>query len=158
MTDELSAGADLLYYLGHGGQYVWRVGPTDFQRQKDLFTPTQVRQLTNAGRYPIITCSSCYTTSFDGPEALGELLVTAPRAGALALIGTTWKSTVYEDHAFNIRLMRGLLDPEKYPRLGDSFLLAKRAHPPVRPTDTDGHAFTLLGDPAVLTRLAAEEK
>jgi hypothetical protein len=158
MTEELSSGADLLYYLGHGGQYVWRVGPTDFQRQKDLFTPKEVRKLRNAGRYPIITCSSCYTTSFDGPEALGEVLVTAARAGAIALIGTTWKSTVYEDHAFNVRLMQALLDVKQNPRLGDAFLKAKRAYPPARPTDVDGHAFTLLGDPAVLTRIPEPQK
>jgi hypothetical protein len=154
MTDEISAGADFLYYLGHGGQYVWRVGPTDFSRQKDLFTPAQVRQLRNSGRYPIITCSSCYTTSFDGPESLGESLILAPRAGAVALIGTTWKSTVYEDHAFNVRLMQAVMDGKSHPRIGDAFLKAKQATPPRNPTDTDAHAFTLLGDPALLVRMA----
>jgi hypothetical protein len=61
---------------------------------------------------------------------------------------------VYEDHAFNIRLMQGILDAETNPRLGDAFLQAKRAYPPRRPTDIDGHAFTLLGDPALLTRIS----
>jgi hypothetical protein len=54
--------------------------------------------------------------------------------------------------------MQALLDVKQNPRLGDAFLKAKRAYPPARPTDVDGHAFTLLGDPAVLTRIPEPQK
>lgn len=149
LTEELDDGVQLLYYVGHGGLRVWRVGPVDFEKQKDLFTPKDVVMLRNSGRYPIISCASCYTTSFENEFSIGESFVIQPHAGAIALIGTPWKSTVYEDHAFNVKFFAYYLD-KSVVRVGDAFLKAKLAMVPPNAVDyVDLQTFTLLGDPCV---------
>lgn len=149
LRKEFEEGIGLLYYVGHGGSFVWRVGPTDFARQKDLFTPADVAKLKHKGHYPIVACSSCYTTSFDADYSLGEALLLQPDGGAIALIGTPWKSTVYEDHAFNRELFKQYRDRENT-RLGDIFLKAKQNTTHNRDTNTvDFQSFTLLGDPCL---------
>jgi hypothetical protein len=148
LRDQIDDGVQLLYYVGHGGAMVWRVGPTDYTRQKDLFTPTNVRQLTNKEHYPIVACSSCYTTSFDYDFSIGESFVLAPEKGSIAVIGTPWKSTVYEDHNFNKVFFEKYLD-KNIERLGDAFLAAKRVLRPAREELVDTQSFTLLGDPCL---------
>lgn len=148
LHDEITSGVQLVYYVGHGGSFVWRVGPVDFKQQKDLFTPAEVATLTNEGRYPIITCSSCYTTSFDNELSLGEAFVLRPRGGCIAMIGTPWKSTVYEDHQFNRKFLDAYVDA-KTERLGDAFFAAKKALRPQRDDMVDFQTFTLLGDPCL---------
>lgn len=148
LMNALNKGAQLVYYVGHGGAMVWRVGPVDFARQKDLFTPKEVRQLTNHGHYPVVVCASCYTTSFDQPESIGEALVNQPGGGAIAVIGAPWKATVQESHDFNRLFFKYYFDPT-VKTIGDASLLAHREHIP----ENQGHAlfnsFTLLGDPCL---------
>lgn len=152
LSDEISSGIQLLYYIGHGGAMVWRVGPVDFSKQKDLFTPKDIAGLTNRLHYPIIIASSCYTTSFDYTLSLGEAFLLKPQGGAIAIIGTPWKSTVYEDHAFNVKFLENYVNPANT-RLGEAFLKAKRAMAPVGRDVADFQTFTLLGDPCLrLTR------
>lgn len=149
LRDEINKGVQLLYYVGHGGTLVWRVGPVDFKQQKDLFTPREIETLTNSNHYPIVTCSSCYTTSFDNDLSIGESFVLQPKGGAIALIGTPWKSTVYEDHAFNDKFFGFYFDTTKQ-RLGDVFYATKTAMR--RKGDSnqvDYQTFTLLGDPCL---------
>ncbi|MGI8906727.1 MAG: C25 family cysteine peptidase [Candidatus Sumerlaeaceae bacterium] len=148
LDQEFNSGIQMLYYVGHGGAAVWRVGPTDFTKQKDLFTPKDVARLHNAGHYPIIAASSCYTTSFDYTFSLGEALILQPQAGAIAIVGAPWKSTVYEDHAFNKKFFERYLDPQ-IKTLGEAFVGTKRHFAPVKPEQVDSQTFTLLGDPCL---------
>lgn len=143
----IDSGLQLLYYVGHGGGFVWRVGPTDFKLQKDLFTPAEVRKLTNTEHYPVITCSSCYTTSFDLQESLGEALIFQPEGGSIAVVGTPWKSTVYEDHSFNKEFIAAYTRPQNK-RLGDAFLTAKKKSE-VTGAQPNVQAFIMLGDPCL---------
>ena len=148
IREEIDAGVQLIYYVGHGGAFVWRVGPIDFKQQKDLFTPADVAKLRNAGRYPLIVCSSCYVTSFDNQFSLGEAFVLQPQAGGIAIVGTPWKTGVYENHAFNEHLLRAYGDLANK-RLGDIFMVAKRATRPPNPDVVDFQTFTMLGDPCL---------
>lgn len=141
-------GVQLLYYIGHGGAFVWRVGPVDYARQKDLFTPADVASLRNALHYPIILASSCYTTAFDADFSIGEAFLLQPRAGAIAVIGSPWKSSVYEDHAFNARFLEKYVSP-KFQRLGEAYQAAKEAQRPKDDSYVDVQTFTLLGDPTL---------
>ena len=148
LRDELDSGVRMLYYVGHGGAMVWRVGPTDFKAQKDLFTPKDIRALANHGMYPIVLASSCYTTSFDGEESLGETFVMEPGKGAIAVIGTPWKATVYDGHNFNKQLIDKYFEPSTK-RLGDAFLHAKQALRPANDQTVEFQDYTLLGDPCL---------
>lgn len=148
LREQLESGVQLVYYVGHGGARVWRVGPVDYKRQKDLFTPADALLLHNRAHYPIIVCSSCYTTSFDYYSSLGQTFVLQPEAGGIAIVGTPWKSTVYDDHSFNSMFFDAYLNP-KTQRLGDAFLHAKQANRPRNPDQVDFQSFTLLGDPCL---------
>lgn len=148
LRDEIDTGTQLIYYVGHGGAFVWRVGPTDYKQQKDLFTPADVARLRNAPRYPLIVCSSCYVTSFDNRYSLGEAFILQPHAGGIAIVGTPWKTGVYENHAFNEKLLDAYTDASAV-RLGDIFMMAKRATRPAGPDVIDFQTFTILGDPCL---------
>jgi hypothetical protein len=148
LREEINSGVQALYYIGHGGAWVWRVGPTDYARQKDLFSPNDIALLQNRKHYPVISASSCYTTSFDYQYGIGEAFVLQPHAGAIAVIGTPWKGTVYEGHMFNMHFYEQYLDP-KTERLGEAFAAAKDRMRPARDDQVDAQTFTLLGDPCL---------
>ncbi|MBX7244878.1 MAG: hypothetical protein K1X53_05230 [Candidatus Sumerlaeaceae bacterium] len=148
LRDEITSGIQILYYVGHGGSFVWRVGPTDYKQQKDLFTPADVGKLDNHGHYPIVVASSCYTTSFNEVESLGEALIMAPDKGAIAVLGTPWKATVYESHSFNIKLLEYYLD-KTFKRLGDVFLASKKTLRTNQDEIAEFQTFTLIGDPCL---------
>jgi len=148
LCDEFDSDVQLVYYVGHGGSFVWRVGPVDFQRQKDLFTPADVARLNNAGKYPIILCSSCYTTSFDQSKSLGEALLLSAERGGIALIGSPWKATVQESHVFNSQVFNFYFK-DGVKRLGDACLLAHQAITPAGQVLPAYQSFTLLGDPCL---------
>lgn len=148
LRESIDAGLQVLYYIGHGGAFVWRVGPVDYSQQKDLFTPADVAQLHNALHYPIILASSCYTTAFDAQYSIGEAFLLQPRAGAIAVIGSPWKSSAYEDHAFNLKLL-GNYCAMRGARLGDVYQRTKDAQRPKDDSYVDVQTFTLLGDPTL---------
>src|SRR5581483_5524171 len=52
----LDAGDLIVHFMGHGGQYIWRVGPIG-----DLFNLDDVSALTNAGRYPLVLAMTCFS-------------------------------------------------------------------------------------------------
>ncbi|MEI7632970.1 MAG: C25 family cysteine peptidase [bacterium] len=149
LRDEINSGVQIIYYVGHGGSFVWRVGPIDFKLQKDLFTPADVAKLNNSQHYPIITCSSCYITSFDNEFSLGEAFLIKPHGGAIAVIGTPWKSAIYDDHEFNRHFFNLYINPSTE-RLGDAFYGAKKALRPANHEQADFQTFTLLGDPCLM--------
>ncbi len=146
LQDEINSGVQLMYYVGHGGSLVWRVGPTDFAKQKDLFTPDDVAKLTNKNHYPLIVCASCYTTAFDQPKSIGEALVNQPDGGAIAVIGASWKATVQDSHAFNRHLFKSYFDPSVR-TMGEASLLAHREYIPADQERALYNSFTFLGDP-----------
>lgn len=148
LLNAFNKGAQLVYYVGHGGAMVWRVGPVDFARQKDLFTPKEVRRLTNQGHYPVVVCASCYTTSFDQPESIGEALVNQPSGGAIAVIGAPWKATVQESHDFNRHFFKYYFSPA-VKTIGEASLKAHRDHIPENQSHALFNSFTMLGDPCL---------
>lgn len=144
----IDSGVQMVYYLGHGGSFVWRFGPTDYRHQKDLFTPAHIKRLNNKDHYPVIVCSSCYVTSFDNKLSLGESFLVEPDRGSVAVVGTPWKTSVSDSHDFNMHMFEAYPDLN-YGRLGDIFMHAKRATKPISPSVIDYQTFTILGDPAL---------
>lgn len=155
LREAIDAGIEMLYYVGHGGAMVWRVGPTDYKSQKDLFTPKDIAALKNRS-YPVIAATSCYTTSFDFDLSQGEAFVLQPGGGAIAVIGAPWKGTVHDGHNFNHRFIEAYFKPETA-RLGEAMLFAKKSVRTAFRNWIDFQTYTLLGDPCLLTTRYLEE-
>ncbi len=151
LREAINRGLQVFYYIGHGGAFVWRVGPVDYSLQKDLFTPRDVAQLRNALHYPIILASSCYTTAFDTQFSIGEAFIFQPRGGAIAIIGSPWKSSAYEDHSFNVRFLENYCKAASlgFHRLGEVYQRTKDAQRPRDDSYVDVQTFTMLGDPTL---------
>ncbi|OPZ09694.1 MAG: Lys-gingipain W83 precursor [candidate division BRC1 bacterium ADurb.BinA292] len=150
----LNGGCDLVYFAGHGSYWEWRTGAEDMASQTDMLTNAHVRELTNAGRYPLIFSATCYSSLFDSPgyahptnnewvdSGIGTYLVEAPGRGGIACIGHVGESLVLASHKFILRMIESMRE-QNVVRLGDAFLAAKRES-----VGVPYLGITLIGDPA----------
>jgi hypothetical protein len=151
LVDGIDKGCSILYYIGHGGAFVWRVGPTDYEKQHDLFTIDNVQRLKNKNRYPVVLATSCYSASFDNERSIGETFLMEPEKGACAVVATGWKSMAHNDHFFHGFMMRGI-ELKENDRIGDAFVWAKKQVLDAKKTSSPEicESMILLGDPAML--------
>jgi Peptidase family C25 len=139
LKQNLDAGNLLVHFLGHGGQFIWRVGPIG-----DLFSLEDVSALRNADRYPMVLAMTCFSAPFDHPtdDSIGELFLREPDKGAVAVFAASWSN--WPNPAYSKPLIDNLLTPGL--SIGDAIVKTK-AH-------IDDHIFVemynLLGDPAVV--------
>jgi Peptidase family C25/Propeptide_C25 len=96
VRDSFNAGRLLGVYSGHGGTYSWADGPP--------FSQTDVRNLTNAGMYPIVWSFACITGSYYESECFVETWVREEDAGAVAMWGSSVNSYWTEDDILEKRL------------------------------------------------------
>ncbi len=136
---DLDKGNLLVHFIGHGGQYIWRVGPIG-----DLFTLDDVSALKNVGRYPMVLAMTCFSAPFDHPteDSIGERFLREPDRGAVAVFAASWKNW---PNAENSRvLIQELLKPGV--SIGDAIVNVK--------SKTSDRVFVemynLLGDPALV--------
>ena len=112
----------------------------------DLFSPRNVEQLTNRGKYPLVLALTCYTNSFDNPlkQTIGESLILAPKRGAVGVISASWRGTLQNEFPLASAILKEL---RENPRLtvGEALVAAKRA---VHRSENT-HGVCLLGDPAL---------
>ncbi|MDD5570917.1 MAG: C25 family cysteine peptidase [Bacteroidales bacterium] len=87
------SGACIINYTGHGGIDKW-VNPA--------FTNSDVNNLTNAGRYPLMIGNCCLSNKFDEPLCFGEALMRADNKGAIGYIGASNNSYWDEDYYFSV--------------------------------------------------------
>lgn len=142
LKHDLDKGNVLVHFLGHGGQFIWRVGPIG-----DLFTLKDVDALTNAGKYPMVLSMTCFSAPFDHPteDSIGERFLRDPDKGAIAFFGASWMN--WPDPVNSKALIERLLTPGE--AIGDAILAVKRqATDPVFV-----QMYNLLGDPAVALTL-----
>ena len=147
----LNEGSLVTVFIGHGGGAVWEVGPTysgsegDFH--KPLFDSERVRQMTNGDKLPLVCSMTCFTNDFDNPslpQSLGETFVHSP-GGAIAVLGTSWRSSGDDNSNFLRRFMTAVRDRKPGERLGDYVLRAKLdLNRPLTHMN-----YLLLGDPAL---------
>ncbi len=149
LLSAINAGCGLLYFAGHGGHYVWRMG--EATEESSLFTKEDMASLTNRGQYPIGFTSTCFSNLFDATprpyytadSGVGVYFVEAANSGGVALIGHTGKVTLMAGHQFCERVMRAMVE-EGVARLGAAFLAAKQQYnAPVH------RGIALIGDPAL---------
>ncbi len=139
LRNDLDAGNLLVHFLGHGGSYIWRVGPMG-----DLFSLDDVSKLTNAGRYPMVLAMTCFSAPFDNPsdDSIGERFLREANRGAIAVFAASWKNSPNPEYSKD--LITQLLKPGN--AIGDAIVAAK-----ARIADQDFvEMYNLLGDPALV--------
>ena len=106
LRQDLDAGNLLVHFLGHGGQYIWRVGPIG-----DLFSLDDVSALKNVGRYPMVLAMTCFSAPFDHPteDSIGERFLRESDKGAVAVFAASWSN--WPDPAHSKALVEALLKP-----------------------------------------------
>ncbi|HXD84668.1 MAG TPA: C25 family cysteine peptidase [Rudaea sp.] len=142
LKHDLDKGNVLVHFLGHGGQFIWRVGPIG-----DLFTLEDVDALANAGMYPMVLSMTCFSAPFDHPteDSIGERFLRDPGKGAIAFFGASWMN--WPDPVNSKMLIERLLTPGE--TIGDAILAVK--HKATDPVFMQ--MYNLLGDPAVALSL-----
>jgi hypothetical protein len=142
LKHDLDKGNVLVHFLGHGGQFIWRVGPIG-----DLFTLDDVDALTNAGRYPMVLSMTCFSAPFDHPteDSIGERFLRDPGKGAIAFFGASWMN--WPNPVNSRAMIESLLTPGE--SIGDAILAVK--HKATDPVFVQ--MYNLLGDPAVVLSL-----
>lgn len=136
---DLDAGNLLVHFLGHGGSYIWRVGPMG-----DLFSLDDVSRLSNAGRYPMVLAMTCFSAPFDNPsdDSIGERFLREADKGAVAVFAASWKNSPNPEYSKT--LIDELLKPGM--PIGDAIVAAKASI-----ADRDFvETYNLLGDPALV--------
>lgn len=145
LFDALDQGVGLLNFYGHGGV----TNITD----EMLFTSADVATLANVGRTPIVTAVSCHIGMFGLPlaDSLGEDLVLADEAGAIAVWAPVWLSTHGYAESMGETFLRGLLHGD---RLGDALVAAYHSGSAGSLPTWLLEVYQLLGDPALKIQLA----
>lgn len=142
LKKDLDSGNLLVHFLGHGGAFIWRVGPP-----ADLFTLDDVSNLNNAGRYPMVLAMTCFSAPFDNPteDSIGERFLREAGRGAVAVFAASWTNS--PNPVYSKALIDELLKPGQ--TIGDAIVKAKGGVQ----DRTFVEMYNLLGDPAlVLTR------
>jgi hypothetical protein len=136
---DLDAGNLLVHFLGHGGAFIWRVGPP-----ADLFTLDDVSRLGNTGRYPMVLAMTCFSAPFDNPteDSIGERFLREQDKGAVAVFAASWTNSPNPE--YSRILIDELLKPNA--AIGDAIVAAK-----AKVWDrTFVELYNLLGDPALV--------
>lgn len=140
ILDSIAQGVDLIHYSGHGTIDHWR---------GNLLTVADATSLRNADRLPIVTVANCLTGIFQEPlmDGLGEALVAAPDAGAVAVWGSSGTTGVPGQETLMTEFMKALFG-ESEATIGEA---ARRAKATVEDPDVRS-TWILLGDPATRAR------
>jgi hypothetical protein len=138
----LREGQLLVNYIGHGG--------LDRLQSEGLLLTSDVPQLGNGPRLPVMTALTCLIAQYAYPtfSSLGEELVLQPDGGTAALFGPTWLS--YNAPAADLarHLLPQLAQPDSG-RLGDRLLRGLAAYAQAGGNREMLRLYTLLGDPAL---------
>ena len=147
LREALDRGELLVHFVGHGGRYIWRTGPPDWQKHRDLFNLEDIDKLKPSARLPIVVSMTCYSAPFDHPSAdsIGEKFLRVPGKGAVAVIAASWRNAPYR--AMSEDVFRELTEGGQ--TLGEAIQKVKRKNV--------HHEFleqyNLLGDPALVVAI-----
>lgn len=89
IRQDVSNGVAFANYTAHGSSNGW-ADPT--------FSVSQVADMTNAGKYPLMVGNACLTNKFDVSVCFGEALLRAENKGAVGYIGGS--NSTYWDEDF----------------------------------------------------------
>jgi len=139
LKQDLDSGNLLVHFIGHGGAFIWRVGPP-----ADLFTLDDVSKLNNAGRYPMVLAMTCFSAPFDNPteDSIGERFLRESGRGAVAVFAASWTNS--PNPMYSKALIDNLLKPDN--PIGDAIVTVKAT----MLDETFVQMYNLLGDPALV--------
>ncbi|MGB1247641.1 MAG: type IX secretion system sortase PorU [Chitinophagales bacterium] len=138
---KVQTGTFLLNYTGHGGPKNWA--------QERVFNIDDMQQLDNKDNLPLFITATCDFAPYDGADfrSAGEVLITNPNGGAIAMITTTRLVYANANYDMNKAILDRLFQPinGKMPTIGEAMMLGKNA---VSGSENN-RKFALLGDPAL---------
>jgi peptidase C25-like protein len=144
LREALNRGDLLVHFVGHGGRYIWRTGPPDWQKHRDLFNLDDIDKLNASDRLPVIVSMTCYSAPFDHPSAdsIGEKFLRVKGKGAVAVIAASWRNAPYRTMSEDV--YRELTEGGQ--TLGEGIQKVKRKNVHREFVEQ----YNLLGDPALV--------
>ena len=140
--DQFNSGSLVNSYNGHGNVGIYA--------GEALFRATDIRFLTNQGKYPICFAWSCLVGYYDDPDSMSmaELLLKQPNAGAIAFYGAAAKAYIKVNDPFVLNYFTRFYD-ERARTFGQGILLAEMSMYAISQGRNHISMFNLLGDPAL---------
>jgi len=151
LREAFDDGQLLVHFFGHGGRYIWRTGPPDFEKNHDLFTLEDLERLAPTSRLPVVLSMTCYSAPFDHPTAdsIGEKFLRLPSRGSVAVFAASWRNTP------NLRFSNDVVEELTHPgTVGEAIVRAKRRTRSRVLVET----YNLLGDPAIEIAVPAVDR
>lgn len=142
----IQEGSLIVNYTGHGNENVWA--------QEAILTRLMIEEWQNKDKLPLFVTATCEFGRHDNPRQVsgGEMVVTMPQGGGIALLSTGRPVFSSSNFAVNRAFYASVfaLENGKPPALGDVFRNTKNASidDAIDVNRVGNRNFTLLGDPS----------
>ncbi|HZW40012.1 MAG TPA: C25 family cysteine peptidase [Ignavibacteriaceae bacterium] len=113
---QITKGANIVNYYGHGGGYQWDL----------VFTNDDIYALENGGRLPVVFSVTCYTAHFDNQDVFGEQFIKVPNKGAIGFFGSSGLTLWVVGPYINEIIFGEILSNKNY-NIGKSIMFGKAA-------------------------------
>jgi len=144
--DLFNQGCTVLNYNGHGAIGV--------MSSSSVFRATDIRFLSNQGKYPINFAWSCLVGYFDDPDtsSMAELLLRKDNAGSIAFYGAAAKAYISADNPFMANYFANHYD-ERALSFGQIVHLTESTMQGISGGANVIQMYNLMGDPALVPAL-----
>lgn len=141
ITQRVEKGCLIINYTGHGGE-------TGLAHE-EVLTVSEINNWSNFDNLPVFVTATCEFSRFDDPgrTSAGELVLTNPKGGGIALFTTTRPTYGNPNFELNMKFYQYALAKTEGKRLsmGDIIMNSKRD----KGANENGRKYVLLGDPAL---------
>jgi len=141
ITQRVEKGSLILNYTGHGGETGWA--------HEEVLTVNEINNWSNFDNLPVFVTATCEFSRFDDParQAAGEMVLTNPKGGGIALFTTTRPTYGTPNFELNKKFYQYAMSKPGGQRLrmGDIIMNSKRD----KGANENGRKYVLLGDPAL---------
>jgi len=147
ITDIINSGSILVNYAGHGSVYTWGTWGSNYA---NIFTGSNVDQLTNTNKLPVVTIADCLNGYFvDQNASMAEKFLLQEDRGALGVWASTGLGYPSAHRAMMGAFYDAIFQGDIY-GLGEATTLAKIAAYNQNPFSWAElvQTFVLFGDPA----------
>ena len=144
LSEAINYGDLIVHFVGHGGNSIWRIGPPDIKKNRDLFTLDSISNLNNKETLPFVMSMSCYSAPYDHPfaDSIGEKFFREKDKGAIAVLAASWRNA--PNQSFSRKVFENIYKAP-HPSLGVAIMNAKREYKGRVAVEM----YNLLGDPAL---------
>lgn len=141
ITQRVEKGCLIINYTGHGGE-------TGLAHE-EVLTVSEINNWSNFDNLPVFVTATCEFSRFDDPgrTSAGEMVLTNPKGGGIALFTTTRPTYGNPNFELNRKFYQYALAKTDSKRLsmGDIIMNSKRD----KGASENGRKYVLLGDPAL---------